>query len=107
MIWGTLIGAGCAYKEGSHISITFVHGLFSAKGERMMRMLVHVLCLVTFIAMIYFSFEYAMKQVALAPVLRIPMKYMYLSIPIGFGLMAVHALDAILQIKQEKGGRVE
>ena len=36
--------------------------------------------------------------------LRIPMKYMYYSIPIGFGLMIIHAVDAILQILQEKGG---
>lgn len=107
LIWGTLIGAGCAYKEGSHISITFMHGMFSAKGERMLRMLVHVVCLISFIAMMYFSFEYAMKQVQLAPVLRIPMKYMYLSVPIGFALMALHALNAVLQVGQEKGGRVQ
>jgi TRAP-type C4-dicarboxylate transport system permease small subunit len=39
-------------------------------------------------------------------VLRIPMKYMYLSIPIGFSLMAIHALDALLQVVHEKGGRL-
>ncbi len=106
LIWGTLIGAGCAYKEGSHISITFVQSMCSAKTERMLRMVVHMVCLVAFVAMMYFSFEYAMKQVQLAAVLRIPMKYMYLSVPIGFALMALHALNAVLQIKQEKGGRM-
>ncbi len=105
LIWGTLIGAGCAYKEGSHISITFVQGMCSANVERSLRMLVHVVCLIAFVAMAYFSFEYAMKQMQLAPVLRIPMKYMYLSVPISFVLMAVHALNAVLQIGQEKGGR--
>ena len=106
LIWGTLIGASCAYKEGSHISITFVQGMCSAKTERMMRLFVHVVCLVAFVVMAYFGLEYALKQVALAPALRIPMKYMYMSIPIGFALMAVHALDAVLQIRQEKGGRL-
>ena len=106
LIWGTLIGAGCAYKEGSHISITFVQSRFSAKTERMLRLFVHVVCLVAFVAMAYFGLEYAMKQVALAPVLRIPMKYVYMSIPIGFALMALHALDAALQVRQEKGGRL-
>lgn len=107
LIWGTLLGAGCAYKEGSHISITFVQGLCSAKTERLLRLLVHVLCFIVFVAMIFFSFEYAMKQAQLAPVLRIPMKYMYLSIPLGFALMAVHALNAALQVTQEKGGRLQ
>jgi len=106
LIWGTLIGASCAYKESSHISITFVQGMCSAKTERMMRLFVHVVCLVAFVVMAYFGLEYALKQVALAPALRIPMKYMYMSIPIGFALMAVHALDAVLQIRQEKGGRL-
>ena len=106
LIWGTLIGAGCAYKEGSHISITFVQGMCSAKNERRLRMFVHAVCLISFIAMAYFSLEYAMKQAQLAPVLRIPMKYMYLSVPIGFSLMAIHALDALLQVRQEKGGRL-
>ena len=106
LIWGTLIGAGCAYKEGSHISITFVQSRCSANTERMLRLFVHVVCLVAFVAMAYFGLEYAMKQVALAPVLRIPMKYVYMSIPIGFALMALHALDAALQVRQEKGGRL-
>ena len=106
LIWGTLIGASCAYKEGSHISITFVQGLCSAKNERKLRILVHVICLVAFIAMAYFSLEYALKQAQLAPVLRISMKYMYLSVPIGFSLLAIHALDALLQVRQEKGGRL-
>lgn len=107
LICGTLIGAGCAYKEGSHISITFVQGLCSAKTERMLRLFVHAVCFVAFVIMIFFSFTYAMKQAQLAPVLRIPMKYMYLSIPTGFTLMAVHALNAALQVMQEKGGRLQ
>lgn len=107
LIWGTLIGASCAYKEGSHISITFVQGLCSAKTERMLRLFVHVVCLITFVAMAFFSLTYALKQAQLAPILRIPMKYMYLSIPIGFTLMAVHALNAVLQVLHEKGGRLQ
>lgn len=106
LIWGTLIGASCAYKEGSHIAITFVQGMCSAKTERILRMVVHAICFLAFVAMAYFSLEYALKQVALAPTLRIPMKYMYLSIPIGFVLLAIHALNAFLQVRQEKGGRL-
>ncbi len=106
LIWGTVIGAGCAYKGGNHISITFIHGLCSVPTERKLRMLVHGVCLVTFVAMAFFSLEYALKQAQLAPVLRFQMKYMYLSIPTGFVLMAIHALDALLDTVQEKGGRL-
>ncbi len=106
LIWSTFLGASCVYKAGTHISITFVHGLFSPKVQRIIRIIVHVICILAFCAIVYYGFVYAGKQAQLAPALRIPMKYMYMSIPIGFGLMIIHAVDAILQILQEKGGKL-
>lgn len=106
LIWSTFLGASCVYKAGTHISITFMHGLFSPKIQRVIRIIVHVICILAFCAIVYYGFVYAGKQAQLAPALRIPMKYMYMSIPIGFGLMIIHAIDAILQILQEKGGKL-
>ena len=46
-----------------------------------------------------------MKQMQLAPSLRIPMKYMYMSVPIGFGLMLIHAVNAVFEeLFKSKGG---
>ena len=104
LVWSTFLGASCVYKEGSHITITFVQGLFPPKVQRWIRIFVHLVCIVAFCAVIYFGFQYAMKQVQLAPSLRIPMKYMYMSIPIGFSLMLIHAINEVLQLVQ-KGGR--
>lgn len=106
LIWSTFLGASCVYKAGTHISITFMHGLVSPKIQRIIRIIVHVICILAFCAIVYYGFVYAGKQAQLAPALRIPMKYMYMSIPIGFGLMIIHAIDAILQILQEKGGKL-
>ena len=62
----------------------------------------------TLISIPYFKlqliFNFSMKQKQLAPSLRIPMKYMYLSVPIGFSLMALHAIDEVIQIIAKKGG---
>lgn len=67
----------------------------------------HILCIIAFCAVVYFGFYYAMKQAQLAPSLRIPMKYMYLSVPIGFSLMIVHAINEVLQLIQQKGGKLQ
>lgn len=104
LVWSTFLGASCVYKSGAHIAITFVQGVFPPKIQRAMRIFVHGVCILTFCAVVYFGVIYAGKQAQLAPSLRIPMKYMYYSIPIGFGLMIIHAVDAILQILQKKGG---
>ncbi len=104
LVWTTFLGASCVYKEGSHIAITFVQGFFPRKQQRWIRILVHAVCLVVFCAVVYYGFWYAGQQAQQTPALRIPMKYMYWSVPIGFGLMAVHALNEILQLLTEKGG---
>ena len=107
LVWATFLGASSVYKEGTHITITFVHSMFSPKVQRYIRIFVHVLCIIAFCAVVYFGFTFAMKQMQLAPSLRIPMKYMYLSVPIGFGLMAIHAVNEVLQTLQQKGGKLQ
>lgn len=107
LVWSTFIGASCVYKSGTHISITFLHGFFSPKVQRGIRVLVHVLCIVVFCAIVVFGFEYAIKQVQTAPSLHIPMKYMYMSIPLGFGIMIIHAVNEIVTILQTKGGKLK
>ncbi len=107
LVWATFLGASSVYKEGTHITITFVQSMFSPKVQRYIRIFVHVLCIIAFCAVVYFGFTFAMKQMQLAPSLRIPMKYMYLSVPIGFGLMAIHAVNEVLQTLQQKGGKLQ
>lgn len=105
LVWATFLGASCVYKAGAHISITLLQNMMPPAVNRAMRILVHVVCIVMFCAVVYYGAIYASKQFQLAPALRIRLSYMYYSIPIGFGLMILHAVDAIGQIMQEKRGR--
>ena len=105
LVWATFIGASCVYKEGTHITITFMQEKFSPEKQKLIQIFVHIICLIAFIAVVYFGFKFALKQKQLAPSLRIPMKYMYFSIPLGFGLMSVHAVNEVLQFIGQKGGK--
>lgn len=98
LIWSTLLGAGCVYKHSGHINITLLQDAVPAKMKKAMLVLVHVLCLITFALILWNGIKYFGKQgKQLSPAMRIPMRYVYTCIPIGCGIMIVHAFDAILQ----------
>ena len=63
-----------------------------------MQLLVHALCFALCLVVVYYGYKYFGKQgTQLSASLRWPMRYVYLGIDFGCGLMAVHALDAFLQ----------
>lgn len=104
LIWASLLGAGCVYKSGSNIAVLFVQGLLPEKLKNFARILVHILCGIFFVLVIYHGFRYmGMMGTQKSAALHVPMKYMYLAIPLGCGIMGIHALDAILGEIFQKG----
>ena len=98
LCWSTFIGAACVYKHAGHIKVTVLQDHLPGKVRDYCRILVHLLCCILFVIMIFVGFKYCGKmKKQLSPAMRIPMGYVYLCIPIGGILMLIHALDAILQ----------
>ncbi len=99
MVWATFIGASCVYKHAGHISVTLVQDMFPKTGQRILQTLVHLLCGALFAAAVWFGVKYMGKQAAqLSAALRMPMKWVYLSIPVGCAVMLVHILDALTRM---------
>ncbi len=108
LIWSTLLGAGCVYKHAGHISITLVHDALPDRIGKVLEILVHVLCIILFMLILRYGILYFGKQGnQLSPALRLPMRYVYTCIPIGATVMAIHALDAVLQIVTSFSGKGE
>ncbi len=98
LVWSSFLGASCVYRSGGHISVTVVQNLLPQGGRRAVQVVVHLLCACFFALMVYFGILYAMKQARqLSPAMRIPMSYLYASIPAGGMMMFWHAADAVLQ----------
>ncbi|MCI8578738.1 MAG: TRAP transporter small permease [Lachnospiraceae bacterium] len=98
LIWSTLLGAGCVYKHAGHISITVLQDLLPAKAKDALQIVIHTLCIVLFALIVFYGIKYFGKQgKQLSATMRLPMKYVYTCIPLGAGIMIVHALDAVLQ----------
>lgn len=65
--------------------------------SKILKLLVHVICCILFVVVIIYGMKYFGKQGnQLSAAMRLPMKYIYLCIPVGCGLMFVHAVDAVL-----------
>ena len=99
LIWSTFIGASCVYRAKGHISITALQNAIPHhKIQKALQIFVHLLCLVVCVIGVYYGITYALKQSAqLSPAMRIPMSYIYLALPTGFGLIFLQAVDQIIQ----------
>ena len=103
LIWSTFLGAGIVYKHGGHISVTLLHGFLPPMAGKAVKIFIHVVCGAFCVIAIYYGFRYmGMQGNQLSAALRLPMRYMYMSIPIGFAIMEVHVVDAILQLLTRK-----
>lgn len=103
LVWSTFIGAGCVYKRGGHISVTFIQDLFKGSSKKFVQMLVHLLCAAFFAIAVYFGIKYMGKQSGqLSAALRVPMNLMYMAIPIGCAIMLLHSINALFEVFSKK-----
>ena len=92
MIWLTFLGAGLVLRYGGHIGIEALHERFPRHAP-VLRALVAVLMLGFFAFMAWIGTRYAMLTWGqTTAVMEIPIGAVYLAMPIGFGLLAVHLL---------------
>lgn len=93
LVFCTFGGASLAYKRGNHIAVTFVAGLARGRLRALAAALVQLLCLAFFGLAIRSSTQLIANQIfQVSPALGLPMRTVYLSLPVGFGAMALHAL---------------
>ncbi|MCG6121624.1 MAG: TRAP transporter small permease [Microvirga sp.] len=93
MIWMTFVGAGLALRVGGHVAISNLQEALPGLGQKLLRGAIVLLLLGFFVAMIWFGLDYMNRsRFQLTPATRIPFRYVYAAMPIGFGLMIVHLL---------------
>ena len=97
LIWSTFLGSTCVYRHSGNISITLVQEKVPAPLGRTLRIAVHIICLVLFAVLLYFSTRYCMKLTKTATALPIRMKYIYLCIPMSMAISMIHALVMALE----------
>lgn len=94
LVWSTFFTATLAYKRGKHIAITFVVELFPRKIKNIIILLGYLLSVIFFVVVLYYGLEMIKLQVfQISPAMSIPMKHVYLAIPISMAIMVLHAIS--------------
>ncbi len=99
MIWLTFLGASMGVRRGTHIAVTFAVSPLPSKWSKSVTLLVHALVLYFFILVSYYGWRLMNLQAfQVSAGLGISMRYVYISLPVGGSLCAVHVLSEILQL---------
>lgn len=98
LVWLTFLGASVAYSRGVHPSIEIVNKLLHMKVKKVNAILIHLLALAFFIIMLIYGcrFSYFIR-LQISPALSIPKWIPYSIIPLSGAIMALHALNLLLQ----------
>lgn len=110
LVWGTFFGATLAYKRGNHIAVTFVIDLLPGRVRTAFLILSYLLSMVFFVVIAVQGMKMIQMQVfQISPAMSLPMKHVYLSIPVSLLIMTIHALAGIFETfyaAEEKRGAV-
>lgn len=96
LVWATFLGSTLAYKRSMHISVTFCVDLFKNTAKKIVIVFSILLSLLFFLVVAYFGVKYmGMQSRQVSAALRIPMKWVYIVIPVSFIVMAIHGIRGI------------
>ncbi|NPA15112.1 MAG: TRAP transporter small permease [Deferribacteres bacterium] len=99
MVWLTFLGASMGIKRKAHIAVTFAVSSLPPKVQRWLSLVVYTLSLYFFVLVIIYGFKLMRFQAfQVSAGLGISMKYVYLSLPVGGMLCAVHIVSNILEV---------
>lgn len=93
MIWLTFLGAGMGLRSGVHVAITTLEDALPAAARRALHWIVLGGLLVFFAFMIWIGMDYIGRTgFQKSPAMRFPMRHVYIAMPVGFALLAIHLL---------------
>ncbi len=99
MIWATFLGTSVVYKHSGHINVSILQDHVPPMTQKLLKLLVHLVCGAVCAVAVCYGFKYMkMQGTQLSAALRVPMRLMYLAIPVGCLLTEVHVVDGILQL---------
>ena len=91
MIWLTFLGSGMALRSGAQIGIDTLQDALPARQARWLRAGIALGMLALFVSLAWFGVDYAWRaRFQMAAALEIPMSWIYLGMPVGCLLMALH-----------------
>jgi len=93
LVWGSLLAATVAYKQGAHIAITFIVEKLKGQRRKAISILANIISIIFFLIGIYYGIKMISLQIyQTSPALLIPMKIIYLCLPLSFSIMLYYGI---------------
>ncbi|NLY71203.1 MAG: TRAP transporter small permease [Clostridiales bacterium] len=103
MVSVAFLGMGLAMKQSRHSAFYIFQDLFPTLPRKIIRILVAIIIIAIMVLLLLLGFQYALKYMSnLTEVLRWPVGYWYLTIPIGAFLFIFHFLTTIKEYVNKK-----
>lgn len=99
--WLVFLGLSVAHRMGAHVRITLLLDLTPSRYRRYIHAFSEVVLFVLLVAVAILGAQLVLSNFdrnQLTPALRIPIAWVYLSVPVGLGLMALQALERVFRL---------
>ncbi len=103
MIWSALLGAAVAYRRKGHLGMDILVMHFPALWQRRVEIVLQALSIGFFGILVVHGIplvERTMRQFSSA--IRIPMGYIYASIPVGSAFILLFAVERLIRIREHQ-----
>lgn len=105
-IWFCFLGSVVTYTKNLHLGIDFLYRKFSSKGRMVLDLIINVLIFIFgFVLVKYGITLLGMTSFQQSPVLRIPMSYIYASLPVTgvlFLIFTVYRVKLLFDLNSSK-----
>ncbi len=94
------LGASYGMKSDDHIRITFVADALPEGARKVLRVITDIVWIGFNVLIVYLSMDYYLHQrdfLGLSGILKIPLHYVFLTIPVGFALLTLRLIQQYIQ----------
>jgi TRAP-type C4-dicarboxylate transport system permease small subunit len=98
MVWAAFIGSSIATRKKMHVKVTFLSERLPLKYRNLLDIIIYLLIILFLIIIIKYSITMIQTtKLSRSPSLRIPMYWVYSSVPVGSALILLQTLENFIR----------
>jgi C4-dicarboxylate transporter DctQ subunit len=104
------LGASYGMKSDDHIRITFLADALPKRARKILRVITDIIWIAFNVFVVIVSIDYYLRQkdfLGLSGILKIPLHYVFLTIPVGFAMLTLRLIQQYIQKLIKPRGAME
>ena len=102
-VWFAMLSTAMAYAKNAHLSIDILYNKLPKKAEIFLDYFSVIAVMISSVILTWYGIKLLdIVKMQMAPILKIPMTWFYLAVPVGFAFVALFTIVQILISIQER-----